>query len=424
MILSRNSEGHIVHRATARQLAMMSVEAKRDERRPYALPPPSRFSVDETPATNEEADEITRYFDAQERVKQASHRLNRVSKSAPLDTALDVVRKTTLRTFFPTSTEVQEAFYQSQINPNYFEEYVPNKELMRGLATLYAEKGLQIPKQLKEYQVKRLATKILSQSEENEFINTVKEKVKNIAGRQKYSTPDALNYGVGLLEELLKQLEETEFVFFPQKKEALARAIEDAINHLGTMAKNSTNLQFHQADDLTELERVGLGLPRTGEIPTAQKGTLSINALKAQTGRVKTLTSELPDYLGAQGKPATEARSKPRRTGRRMLAESVQAESSTDSDAHPVSPATVARERARLARLQKLRDAGEPVSDTPYPGAGMRRKPGSQNIRLGMLEMNDTDSAMQNVRAVRDRIAAEADVNRRLATAFNAEESS
>lgn len=464
MILSRNAEGHIVRKPTARQLARMSVEAKREEHRPYSLPPPSRFSVDESPATNEEADEITRYFDAQQRIKQAAHRLNQVSQQAPLDSALSIVRKQTLRTYLPTAAEVQEAFYQSQINPNYFEENAPNTELMRGLAALYAEKQLPTPKPLKQYEVKRLASKTTTQTEESNFIRIVAEKVRDIARRKTYTSRSAVVYAVDLLDELLQQLQETEFAFYPDKKEELSRSIEEAINSLNTAVVTEDSMlqersdqqsRYDQAngDDLSELERAALGVSRQGRLPDIAeadyptlKSTLSINKLKGNIGTVKTLDSPLPELAApyAHGRPSiggtnTALPKPPRRAAAlardRMVAAALQAESSSEGDAAaaPATPAKVARERARLARLQKLRDQGEEVSDTAYPGVGKRRKANSDRIRLGIWEMPDTDTAMQTVRSVRARIAERepaaggagaggAAINRRLAAAFNAED--
>lgn len=218
MILSRNLSGVPSSKPSAKNLAKLSRDEASAEYK-ASLPPPvvntQTVLTDALPERNAQMDEISRYFSAKRSLDEAHRAVIRASQNAKMDTLVAKAQAQALTTYSPASSAVQEAFYLAQTDPSYFERSAPSIELMKALASLYVEKGLQVPKQLQMYAPRPK----LSLQDEADVIERFKDAIGELETQaNETSTVPDFEAIVRETAKLIAELENTGFAYNPKEK--------------------------------------------------------------------------------------------------------------------------------------------------------------------------------------------------------------
>lgn len=244
MILARNLSGVPSTKPSARAVAKLTRQDAYDQYKASLPPPVVNTSIPQTyeaPARNAQMDEMTEYFASKRSLDEAHRSIANASQNAKMEALVGKAQKQILTTYTPQSTEVQEAFYLAQTDPDYFNKNQPNKELMKALASLYVEKGLMVPKALESVAPRPK----LSLTDESKVLDMFREAISELEG-QAVSAASVSEYSTVVegVKKLMEDLSNTTFTYNPDEKVKLLAAAQ------ATLDKANKHI-----DDFTVAER-------------------------------------------------------------------------------------------------------------------------------------------------------------------------
>ena len=253
--------------------SLLRMEKEEDYKTYQASLPPPVTIMKEKPlhqAVNAQMEELTRYFDMKRSMDEAHRSIIRSSQNAKMENLVNQAQQQILKTYNPTAPEVQEAFFLAQTDPNYFHKYTPNIELMRGLASLYVEKGLMVPKELRHLAPRSS----LTIKEEGDILDKFKAVMSELETEAaNASTNEEYDAIIRKVTDTVNELENTSFLHHT-KEQVLLLSVAKAI--LDTTHKRLEDSDIPPLHGLTEeLESIAPSPLRsttdTSMVPTATK---------------------------------------------------------------------------------------------------------------------------------------------------------